>query len=67
MKRFFRYIMIMVIGMLACACMFDDLELKEQLGDIKDRIETNREPFGYMPPQGMKSHLRACIQYIPAY
>ena len=31
--------MIMVIGMLACACMFDDLELKEQLGDIKDRIE----------------------------
>ena len=29
----------MVIGMLACACMFDDLELKEQLGDIKDRIE----------------------------
>ena len=39
MKRFFRYIMIMVIGMLACACMFDDLGLKEQLGDIKDRIE----------------------------
>ena len=31
--------MITVIGMLACACMFDDLELKEQLGDIKDRIE----------------------------
>ena len=39
MKRFFRYIMIMVVGMLACACMFDDLELKDQLADIKDRIE----------------------------
>ena len=39
MKRFFRYIMIAVIGMLSCACMFDDLELKQQLGDIKDRIE----------------------------
>ena len=31
--------MIMVIGMLACACMYDDLQLKDQLGDIKDRIE----------------------------
>ena len=39
MKRFFRYIMIAVIGMLACACMFDDSDLKGQLDDIKDRIE----------------------------
>ena len=39
MKRFFRYIMIAVIGILACACMFDDSDLKGQLDDIKDRIE----------------------------
>ena len=31
--------MIAVVGMLSCACMFDDLELKDQLDDIKDRIE----------------------------
>ena len=39
MKRFFRYIMIAVVGMLSCACMFDDSELNSQLDDIKDRIE----------------------------
>ena len=31
--------MIAVVGMLSCACMFDDTELQGQLGDIKDRIE----------------------------
>lgn len=31
--------MIAVIGMLACACMFDDSELNSQLDDITDRIE----------------------------
>jgi len=31
--------MIAVIGILACACMFDDSDLKGQLDDIKDRIE----------------------------
>ena len=31
--------MVAVIGMLACACMFDDSELNSQLDDIKDRIE----------------------------
>lgn len=39
MKRIFGYIMIAVIGMLACACMFDDSELNSQLDDIKNRIE----------------------------
>lgn len=31
--------MVAVIGMLACACMFDDSELNSQLDDIKNRIE----------------------------
>ena len=31
--------MIAVVGMLSCACMFDDSELNSQLDDIKDRIE----------------------------
>ena len=31
--------MIAVVGILACACMFDDTELQGQLDDIKGRIE----------------------------
>ena len=51
MKRFFRYIMIAVVGILACACMFDDSELKGQLDDIKDRIEKLQDRIDAMNGQ----------------
>ena len=42
MKKIFKYIMFMVIGVLAAACTYDESELGGQLDDIKNRIEKIR-------------------------
>ena len=39
MKKIFKYIMFLTIGVLAAACTYDESELSGQLDDINDRIE----------------------------